>query len=243
MKNILLKSFLILCLTGSAQTTVKLNLSNLSVGLFDVQAEYALSDKHGLQLGFGYMHRRNMIFEEAFMETQSAQLESYEENLFENIKLSGFRITPEYKLYTGDDGAKGVYFDVWAKYSFYSLRNSGYAQEYENVWGFDRVGDFVFDANLTNISAGIGIGTQWFIKDIITIDVLWLGVGYNQSIISADLTTEQGDVDWDKWKEDAKSFNDYGTVEYSDIDDGLRAKITPLLPIALRSSISIGIIF
>lgn len=211
---------------------------------YDLQVEHALTDKHALQLGVGFMPNRDMLFERILVEAQSYQLESYEESLFENMDFNGFRITPEFKLYTGDDGAKGVYFDIWAKYSKYSLINPAYAQKYDTyVPGVNNVNDFKFDASLINISAGIGIGTQWFIKDVIAIDVLWLGVGFNQALISAEFTSEAGDVNWEKWKEDAGDFSNYGEVEYSDIDNGLKATIKPLLPLALRSSISIGYIF
>jgi hypothetical protein len=243
MKNLLLTTLLFICLSGFSQTSVKLNLTNIAVGLFDVQVEHAVSDKHAFQLGIGYMPKRDILIKSVLAEAEKEQLESYEESLFDGIDFNGFRITPEFKLYTGDDGAKGFYIDFWAKYAVYSLVNPSYSQEYENLLGATKSADFNFDASITNISAGLGLGTQWFIKDLISLDILWLGIGYNYSVMSAEYASEAVDINWDKWQEDATGFNDYGEIEFSKIDNGLKAEFKPLIPIALRSSISLGVKF
>lgn len=249
MKKIITAAFIALGFVASSQTSIKLNLTNIGVGLYDIQVEQALTGKHAVSLGFGYMPNRNLLFKELLTDMEKDNIASYEESVFQGADFNGYRITPEFKLYTGDgeEGAKGVYWDVWLKYSNYSLVNPGYAQEYENLLAVSQVADFQFDASVASFGAGIGVGTQWFIKDLIALDILWLGIGYNHTTITSQYSSDAIDVDWDKWQEDASSattgVGEYVSTEYSTIDNGIEVKMVPKIPIALRSSISLGIKF
>lgn len=247
MKKLALSLFALLSLATQAQTVVKLNVPNILVGLYDVQVEHAISEKNAIQLGIGFMPKRDLIFRDFLTKQDQETFKDLEEELFTGMDFNGFRITPEYKLYTGEDGAKGVYFDFWAKFSSYSLDNENYIQDYDNISGNSTSDEFTLDGSITNIGAGVGIGTQWFIKDLISIDILWLGLGYNHSSFKAQYSTDAVDVDWDQWEADAKDessiYSKIGDPEFEQTEDGLKMTLASKLPIILRGGISIGVKF
>lgn len=247
MKKIIIAFITLSSFCIQAQTVVKLNVPNILVGLYDIQVEHAISDKHAIQMGFGFMPKRDLLFREFLSNKDSETFSVLEEELFTGIDFNGFRITPEFKLYTGDDGAKGIYFDFWAKYSNYSLDNSSYTQEYDNKAGITKTDEFSLDGGVSSIAAGVGIGTQFFIKNLISIDILWIGIGYNHSVLSAEYATDATDVDWDKWEADAKGdesiYSQMGDPEFENTDDGLKMTLSPKIPATLRSGISIGVKF
>lgn len=231
----------------TAQLTVKANVTNLAVGLYEVQAEYGIADKYAVQLGVGFMPNRDILLKSILQEEEAQQLETYEESLFGALDFTGFRITPEFKLYTGEDGTKGFYWDFWTRYSQYDLLNPGYKQEYENTSNIDKIGTFNYDASLVNFSVGVGLGTQWFIYDKVSIDVLWLGVGYTNTTFIATTTSDASDIDWEKWRDDTKQTyegNEYlKDAEVEALENGLETRIPSPIPVSLRSSISIGFKF
>lgn len=247
MKKLVLSLLVLSAFVAKTQTTVKLNIPNILVGLYDIQVEHAFSEKKSFQLGFGFMPKRDLLFRELLSDKDNKTFSVLEEELFTGIDFNGFRITPELKMYTGEDGAKGIYFDFWTKYSTYSLDNANYSQDYDNIGGLSRTDDFTMEGNVTSIGAGVGIGTQWFIKDLISIDILWVGLGYNYSVLTTDYTTDAIDVDWDKWKADAQAdnsiYSQFGKAEFEEIDNGLKMTLTPSIPVTLRSSISLGVKF
>ena len=195
----------------SQENSVKINLLGLPFRNVIIQGERKLTDNLSVQLGVNVLLKGKIPFTSSL--TTSTNVNSGGEtgsvgvNL-DQMKLSGFGLTPELKFYTGGDALSGFYLSGWGKYSTFKL--SG-AQFEASTPTQDETVDLT--SKMQIIGGGIGIGTHWIIKDVFSIDVLWLGLGYGTAKISfeADFSNDYTDLELEDLKADYES-------ELSDIE-------------------------
>lgn len=232
-------------LAGLSQShNIKLNATSLigwRVG--EIQYEYRLNDKIGLQLGVGGMIPRGTRFLDRF--DPSSQLEDGETNIFANLRMTGYRITPEVKLYLGDDADNptGFYLAPFLRHYNYSL-TSEYSQFVDG--NLESIG---LKVSSPTFGAGLGIGSQWLISDKFTIDVMWLGFGLSGGGIKARFESSFETEDWDEveteWLEELEQ-SEFGFLNRANLTrDANGITITTRNPVSviLRSSLSIGYFF
>ena len=62
-----------------------------------------------------------------------------------------------------------------------------------------------FDAGFSQIGLGAMIGYQWLIADRVSIDCNFFGLGVDRTVFGVDISSEDIDVDYEKWGEEIKA--------------------------------------
>ena len=128
----------------------KTNLLSPLLGSYNFFYERVLSPKTSIQLGGGFTNID-----------------------ISGTKLSGFRITPEFRFYPTGTSPKGFYLAPFANYQNLSLTVT------------DALTNFEGKATLTTIGGGLDIGYQWIFGDVVTLD-LYIGPSFNSGEIEVE---------------------------------------------------------
>jgi hypothetical protein len=251
MKNTILLSFILLAMTGFAQkNAVKLGLASVKLGDFNVNYERALTEKSSLNFNIGYWNIGSSSID---------ILKNFESNDPDAIKLQKFNgklhSSLEYRMYVNQKGSmKGLYMAPYIRYWGQEANMSDviYINEYQDNY------DFSIDAKINSLGAGLQIGYQWIIRDQITIDWYFIGIGVEHMTLNGEFRTDQEEPYNYETQED-ENFN-YSLISgsvkntFSDVDfvakrvkteakdDHLLVKIPLWLP-GIRSGFTIGFAF
>lgn len=146
------------------KTAIKINLLSPVARTFNIALERAISENGSIQLGFYYTAAK-----------------------VEDIKLSGFGITPEYRIYLSQTPApNGFYVAPFIRYTSNTLSAE----------------DTTDEATLTTFGGGVVVGRQWVFKERVTFD-LFIGPKYQ----SRDLKVKSGT---DSGQFELNAFNPFG---------------------------------
>ena len=95
---------------------------------------------------------------------------------------------------------------------------------------------------------GVMIGWQWFIKDMISIDLNVFGIGIENDAVNLDLTCDDVDVDYEKWEPEVESeikelffIGDKIDVDFE--SNKIKVKASPLVIPTFRFGLTIGFAF
>jgi hypothetical protein len=142
-------------------TLLVLSMLMLSAGLHAQKMNAVKTDLFSAFLRTGVIK-----YERAFNENLSAQLGFFYTGYSpgdSDAKLSGWAITPEFRLYLSDTPAPA---------GFYLAPNFRYMKQTAE----DEMTNET--ASLTSLGLAINLGKQWIFKDIVVVDA-WLGPAYN----------------------------------------------------------------
>jgi len=153
------------------------------------------------------------------------------------ISIKGFGIAPEYRIYTSKKALKGFYLAPYIQYKNFSTKFDG---EVDGYYG-------TLKTTYNNVGIGFQLGAQWLIKQRVSIDWYFLGLGANRSNIKMRLTSNDPNIDFREYEKDAEEIlRDIPFLEdkvesssgsnYGEVKAGL------ILP-ALRGGLSLGIAF
>jgi hypothetical protein len=146
------------------KTAIKVNLLSPVARTFNVAFERAISENGSLQLGFYYTGVKTG-----------------------GVKLSGFGITPEYRVYLSQSPApNGFYVAPFVRYYSYDLSSDDTADK----------------ATLSSFGGGVVVGRQWVFKERVTFD-MFIGPKYQ----TRDLKVTAGS---DSEKFDLNFLNPFG---------------------------------
>jgi hypothetical protein len=168
-QSIVIVAFVVMAGSAIAQPTnaIKINILSPVARTINLSYEKAIKENGSLQLGFYYTGAKSG-----------------------DVKLSGFGITPEYRIYLGEKAAPdGFYVAPFLRYNNYKLT-------YESP---DNSPDE--EATLTQFGGGVVVGRQWVFKERVTFD-LFIGPKY----MSTDMKVTSGDED----NFDINVFNNFG---------------------------------
>jgi len=179
MRKILFITFLVLTsgTTLNAQkNAIKANVLSPAFGRFSISYERAFSENTSFQVSYFYAWSR-------------PDFNIWGSN---GIKWTGFGITPEFRLYTSENGGNGFYL---APYIRYVRFNSG---EYtDDISSYDPNSNIytpniqTYSAIETKIGGGFMIGRQWIFADFISLDT-FLGLGaLSWSVEETGFTTNE----------------------------------------------------
>ena len=139
-----------------AQTTaIKVNPLALGIGAFNFSFEKGFGENKSAQLGFYFFSYSNA---DGIIDTE----------------LSGIGITPEFRMYLGDnDGIDGWFVAPFLRYQKFTLSAFSSSDE----------------ASLNIMGAGVNLGRQWVIGDRVPLE-MFLGPCYNGSSIDVTVGNE-----------------------------------------------------
>lgn len=237
--------FLALLLSFSAlplaaqRNVVKFTPLRLAVGSLNGAYERVLSDHVSLGLGanasFLYGNS-DFVFDTEVIEGSNFAYSSSD--------LNGLTLTPEAKIYVGGNAPRGFYLNPFVRYLGYTQTGSG---TYTGSAG--EVSSVNLRTRFSGGGAGFGIGAQWLIADMISID--WYG-GLGLAVTGVGVSaTGQGAL-----FNDAQAFVDEINAQIDQIpfvgprfdvadivDNELRARAGGIPFPILRTGLAVGIAF
>jgi hypothetical protein len=144
--------------TKAQNTVIKANLLSPLVRTGSFFVEHKLNDNSSIQLGLLYTG-----------------------NTWDDTKVRGWGITPEYRFYLSDSPApEGFFVAPYARYLHYNLEN-----------------DMNDEATLNGLGAGLIIGQQYIFKKRVSFE-WFFGPGYTSINLDAKSGAEE-DFDTDNW--------------------------------------------
>lgn len=140
------------------KNVIKTNILSPIVGSYNFFYERAIGEKTSIQLGFGFTSLEIL-----------------------GTKLSGFRITPEFRYYPSSNkqAPKGFYIAPFGNYQSLSLTTSASVAGVASAEG---------KATLTTIGGGLDIGYQWLFGDVVSLD-LFLGPSVNSGSVKVEASS------------------------------------------------------
>lgn len=219
------------------KNSVELGLGGLAVGSFNLRYERLITQKSSLQLTVSPLYPKKFNIEDNVYSDIDIN-----EATFDNGKITGITVIPEYRFYLGaGEGMRGFYVGPYLRYTNYGFKVNG---TIENEPGSASL-------RLSSLGAGIQIGAQWLIGDHFTID--WHIIGLGGDGYNLRLKMEADDINYN-----IQGFYDDFIAEWQDIDEEVIVNLedyvskldlnkfvinVPFASIGFRAGISVGYAF
>lgn len=153
-------------------------------------------------------------------------------------ELNGWHVKPEFVFYPGSKGSpKGYYVGLYGKVDKYGIT---IPTETETN-SFDVTGSFM------RIGGGMIMGYQWLIKDKVSIDWWFLGLGLDSYTLSFESSSKNSEVITEEDKEEIKNSVTFmgksPTVETSNNNKDVKVDFPSFLFPCFRFGLSVGYAF
>ena len=227
--------FSILCAsnTYAQKNIVKWRPAALGWNNIDLSYERIINDKSSFAVKVGFMVPLDIVTPYSdYLKQQATQSGASTTSGYTMTKgfINGFSILPEYRFYTAKEAPKGFYVAPYLKF----WRGAMGATILDSVLHPTEI-----VASLNIIGAGVGIGYQWVIADVVTIDWNFLGLGADAYILNATITGQD-------YAEVSKQIQDSGNASNVILSGaGNITSITspPTILPGLKTNFSIGYMF
>jgi len=184
MKKVLILLLLLVSIVGFGQDNiVKISLPGISYGDYSLSYERVLTQRNTINASVGFMAPKYGFFHPDSSFTLGGGIR------FNKFK-TGFHASVDYRFYVGKKEAPvGLYVAPYLRYFKYSLLlNDDIKQDLFNV-----------NTSFSSIGAGFQLGYQWLIKDKVSIDFEFIGLGaeYLTTKLVYSLNTPRSGFDYD----------------------------------------------
>ena len=257
MKKIIILLFISAPFWGATQSNavkLDLNLPRLvlsnSIGF---TYERKLSDKLSGSVSLNFSNKKAAPLSGTLTDYAVQYLDStsVNTNIFKN-KFSSFGLDFQLKFYPKKEALKGFYIAPYFGYQKGGMDLFDFEFPDKDLVGVTHGGEV--DLGYKTFGGGIGIGNQWIIGKSITLDILWVGIGYGTTTISVQGTERAGEtVDFQSIDADVNDFiskqNDQTVKRFTDnikseyTDDFIKLSLKQGIPFSKILNISIGYAF
>ena len=161
----------------TSKNFIKLSLSSLAIKNFSLQYERALVKRVSAAVSFSLMPERNIPYVDMIIKT--AKFEDPEaEDVFRNVLISSYSVTPEIRFYLGKKGySTGYYISLFYRYGHYEFSNA--AIPYTN--DLDEDITISTGGTITSHTGGFLTGYQWGLGKHMCLDLQMFGPHYGVS--------------------------------------------------------------
>jgi hypothetical protein len=153
---------------------VKLSVTNLALRNFEVQYERMLSRRFSAALGLRAMPLGPVPLSSFFADQVSNK---NGDNILEDLEVSSFSITPEFRFYMGKGYGKGFYLAPFLRFSKFHGEGLSYKYSSSNSGGEETI---TLSGDLTSTTGGLLIGSQFFLGKYVVLDWYILGPHYGK---------------------------------------------------------------
>jgi len=214
------------------ENIVKVGLFGLVTKSLNLKYERVLNKKNSVNLNLQFKIPGGLPFGFTLNDIADGSISTTDE-----LKIKGFSISPEYRIYTKENAPRGFYLAPYIQLKNYTAQFSG------EVDGYYRD----IKASYGNIGAGVQMGAQWLIKDRVSIDWYFFGLGVNRNTVKLTLTSDDPNIDFEQYERDAEeSLRDVpfleNRIEPSSGDNYGEIKANLIFP-ATRAGLSFGVTF
>jgi hypothetical protein len=174
---VVLFTFATIC--SSAQKTeklnlVKLNLTALVVKNYSFQYERILKKKSSAAISIRLMPSTSLPFK-AFIRDYIIGDDPETNKTLDQMRLSNFAITPEYRFYLGKKGyGQGLYVAPFYRYA--SFKTNTMVITYQS--SLIQQNTIIMSGKMVNNTVGVLFGAQWFLGKHFNVDLWLLGPHY-----------------------------------------------------------------
>lgn len=229
-----------------SSNVVKVNLTSMAFRNFQVQYERMVTPKISIALS-GRLMPEGKIPLLKIAESYIDDPVSFRH--LNNMEISGKSIQPEVRFYLGkNEGPRGFYVAPYVTWSNYPVKYKDFeitleqefqGQVYQETKKFDIKGD------ISGVSGGILLGSQWNLGKLVTLDWWIIGASYGSS--NGNLNTEFGETLAPEWQSEVEQRLQEIDIPKFDMDITVNdrgASSTLTGPWAnLRMGLSLGIRF
>ena len=153
---------------------LKFNITGVALKNYTVQYERAFSRKFSFGLALRFMPNTSIPFKDKIIETIDVT-DQDTKNTIKKLKISGFGISPEIRLYLSKKGyGRGFYIAPYCRYANFKIEDMLFT--YENILNIKST--ISLGGNFTNITGGLQIGTQWMLSKKLCLDWWIIGAHY-----------------------------------------------------------------
>ena len=151
----------------------------LAIVLFTGAATYAQSNALKINLLSPIVKTFNFQFERVISETGSLQIGFFYTGYSpEGISFNGFGVTPEYRVYLGDDAAPdGFFVAPFFRYQTFNMKDADSGDE----------------GTFSSLGGGVIVGRQWIFKEVVTFEA-FLGPKYSSGNVEVTSGTDTFDT-------------------------------------------------
>lgn len=218
--------------TEQKHHNIKLNMFSLFWGQPGLNYEYVISPSFSIQASGSYLIRRKLISYLNYIP------EDYTGYTLNKNHYQGFVTSLEGRYFTGKEAPKGFYIGPFGRYyNYWANVEMAFTNPDNNYSVSTKIG-------LQNLSVGVQTGWQFLIKDMISVDFSFAGLGV--SFVNVYGNFHSSEID-SKLLEDMKSkVKDLGIIgddlEFENKEHGYEIDYS-YKTLAWRSSIRIGFYF
>ena len=162
---------------------VKFRPLPLAWGSIDFSYERVLSEQSSVAAKIGFMIPLDFTTpynNYASQNSSSGNGSAYSGFTITKVGIGGFSFLPEYRFYTEKQAPNGFYVAPYLKFWRAAVSLTGKNDTTSATYGM--VG------SLNIYGAGVGIGYQWIISDIVSIDWNFLGLGVDAYVLGLNFT-------------------------------------------------------
>ena len=196
-KIFIIGTFMLMCQQSFAQEKVttkefdknhiKLNLFALPLRSFSLQCERGLNENISIAMGLRLQPKGSIPFKSSIKSAFDA--DTIDINFIDNVKMSSWAITPEFRYYFGKRPLNGFYIAPF-------IRIQGFNMDWQHTFteddGTKRQIDFTGKA--TGFSGGLLLGAQWHVGKRFLIDWWLLGPCYGSFKVNLNAQTDLSDL-------------------------------------------------
>jgi hypothetical protein len=218
--------------TYAQQNIIKWRPAALGWNNIDLSYERVINEKSSFAVKVGFMVPLDIVAPYSNYLDQQATQNGASSTGFTMTKgfVNGFSILPEYRFYTAKEAPKGFYVAPYLKL----WRGAMGANVQDSA-----LNPYDIVASLNILGAGVGIGYQWVIADVITIDWNFLGLGADAYILNATVTgPNYADV-----SQQIQDSGNASNVIISGAGNITSITSTPTILPGLKTNFSIGYMF
>lgn len=234
---------------------VSINMPNLGLyankigGNIPLSYERVLTDHFSATLHLKFGLPRNLGNSSLMSNFTGDYGDSTYGNPYTDMRYAGFSIMPEFKFYTsGEKGApKGFYVSVYFKYTSYTVKST-----YEDYFADNNGVTLLSAVDLTGkyqpLGGGIALGYQWLIRDRVSIDWTFIGLGIGRLKTSVEMTTDDPRVSSQSIKSSAEEISvntnsDFLKTEVTATDNSAKITIKNMWPMLRVFGVRVGFAF
>ncbi len=254
MKKLILGLFISVSFAGISQNNaVKLNLSLPNLILSNNVGfvyERKLSDRLAANVSLNFSSKQAAPLSGLLTEIAEPYLDSNDINtdIFNN-KFSSFGFGFQLRYFPKKEALKGLYLAPYFGFQRNSIDPFDFDFPDKDNPGQTNGGQA--DISSTLMGVGLGIGNQWIIGKGLTVDIMWIGLGYGTSNLKIEGTERPGEtVDFAEIDADVNNFLDndledpfhkYGQrIESEYTDDYIKLTLKQGIPYTRLLNFSIG---
>ncbi|MFK8036711.1 MAG: DUF3575 domain-containing protein [Crocinitomicaceae bacterium] len=196
---------------------VKIDLLPFAAGFFNVNYERKLTDKFSANLKFSYFKRSQVGFFSGFEEGLAGIDEEIRQIIIDNynvpsnnleittnaadLNFNTFKTELQLRYYLQGEAIKGLYIAPYLGFRNARIKDLEYSFTHPD-FGTDHAGEFRMRGNILGL--GVGIGNHWVNASGLSLDIMWIGVGFGSSNFKLSLLETEGElIDFTNYTADA----------------------------------------